>query len=132
MAVAIGGTGFDRKARRQAEPITALPKDFGDVLHRLLAVSKQCEQAQPGGFPGGAQHLGETAEEAARRELREETGLVPSDPGFRRAARSCVINSTPLMPGRILSTNRQPNPSGRATARNDSAEGCSTTLQPSA
>lgn len=26
-------------------------------------------------LPGGAQHLGETAEEAARRELHEETGL---------------------------------------------------------
>ena len=26
-------------------------------------------------LPGGAQHLGETAEECARRELREETGI---------------------------------------------------------
>lgn len=30
-------------------------------------------------LPGGAQELGETTEEAARRELREETGLEPAD-----------------------------------------------------
>lgn len=40
-------------------------------------------------FPGGAQRLGETAEEAARRELREETGLEAG--ALRLASHADVI-----------------------------------------
>ncbi len=50
---------------------------FSPDLAKVLLVRR----ARPPGLgawslPGGAQHLGETAEAAGRRELREETGLI--------------------------------------------------------
>src|ERR1700709_1064772 len=49
------------------------------VLRRdavLLVRRSRPPSAAQGSIPGGAQELGETAEAAARRELREETGLL--------------------------------------------------------
>ncbi len=43
--------------------------------HVLLIVRGKAPRAGQWSLPGGAQKLGETIEEAARREVREETGL---------------------------------------------------------
>jgi ADP-ribose pyrophosphatase YjhB (NUDIX family) len=52
------------------------PKGGGEVL---LARRGRAPALGAWGLPGGAQELGETAEQAARRELQEETGLTAGD-----------------------------------------------------
>ncbi len=52
------------------------PDNGGEVL---LAQRGHPPSVGSWSLPGGAQELGETAEQAARRELREETGLIAGD-----------------------------------------------------
>ena len=52
------------------------PDNGGEVL---LARRGRAPALGAWGLPGGAQELGETAEQAARRELLEETGLTAGD-----------------------------------------------------
>lgn len=52
------------------------PDNGGEVL---LARRGRAPALGAWGLPGGAQELGETAEQAARRELLEETGLTAHD-----------------------------------------------------
>lgn len=63
----------------------------GAVVYRItedgqfLFLLLQPSSGKPWGFPKGKLNRGETEEQAARREVREETGLstVELDPGFR-------------------------------------------------
>ncbi len=57
--------------------ICLLRRDNGGEV--LLARRGKAPAAGTWSLPGGAQELGETAEEAARRELFEETGLVAGE-----------------------------------------------------
>lgn len=56
--------------------ISVLCEDFDGVLHVLLVQRGKAPRKGFWGFPGGHVELGETAAEAAVRELREETGIT--------------------------------------------------------
>lgn len=69
------GAGYVRVGRRPAQA-SALTESMGDVgpeRDRLLAILHR--GSDEWGFPGGGREAGETFEEAAIREVREETGI---------------------------------------------------------
>ncbi|CUH76060.1 Putative mutator protein MutT4 [Tritonibacter multivorans] len=110
-------------ARPVLGAIAVLCEDINDAPHVLLVQRGKAPNAGFWGFPGGHVELGETASDAALRELHEETGLTAKAAGHLRNIDVIQRNSNGAVERHyLLVATLCTHPSGTLQAADDAAD----------